>query len=241
MIQAGDAAVIEDNYFAYFTEVEEYFVRKRGRNLLVSPLDWCLIELWKESGIPLHVVLRGIDRSFENAEKRMRRRPLTLSYCHPAVLEAYAEHQETMLGRGDEEDQDGGSDDRRLHGEGVADFLRRLVGLLEGRDEEPTQLARERLRALALEVERMEWMDGDRLERELGSIGCDLAHGLLEGLPVEARRELKRKVTADLKPYRKHVSREVLERLRQRQTERLVLEHFGLPSFSLLDLGLEVG
>ncbi len=50
-----------ENYFNYFTEIEERFLRRRGGGLLLSTLDWALIETWKDAGIPLEAVLRGID------------------------------------------------------------------------------------------------------------------------------------------------------------------------------------
>ena len=43
------------NYFNYFTEIEDAFVRRRGKHLLLSPMDWALIESWKELKVPLHV------------------------------------------------------------------------------------------------------------------------------------------------------------------------------------------
>ena len=86
------------NYFNYFTEIEEYFLTKRGTHLLVSPLDWCLIELWKENEIPLHVVLRGIDRSFEGIKSAGKKPPRSLSYCHPAVVQAFEEYRHAMVG-----------------------------------------------------------------------------------------------------------------------------------------------
>ena len=65
------------NYFNYFTEIEEYFWRKRGAHLLVSPLDWAIVETWQKAGIPLEAVLKGIDRAFESlaALAPRRRRP----------------------------------------------------------------------------------------------------------------------------------------------------------------------
>ena len=54
-----------ENYFNYFTEIEEQFLRRRGGGLLLSTLDWALIESWKNSGVPLEAVLRGIDLAFE--------------------------------------------------------------------------------------------------------------------------------------------------------------------------------
>ncbi len=65
-----------ENYFNYFTEVEEHFQRARGTGLfLLSPVDWALIEAWKNGGIPLEAVLRGIDQAFEKWRARPRPRP----------------------------------------------------------------------------------------------------------------------------------------------------------------------
>src|ERR1022692_4509918 len=78
-----------ENYFNYFTEIEEHFQRARGTGMfLISSLDWALIETWKEAGIPLEAVLRGIDRSFEKYHKRKRgaRKVNGLAYCAQEVL-----------------------------------------------------------------------------------------------------------------------------------------------------------
>jgi hypothetical protein len=60
------------NYFNYFTEIEEYFWRKRGAHLLVSPLDWAIVETWQKAGVPLEAVLKGIDRAFESWSRSRR-------------------------------------------------------------------------------------------------------------------------------------------------------------------------
>src|ERR1700758_2153789 len=91
------------NYFNYFTEIEEYFWRKRGAHLLVSPLDWAIVETWQKAGIPLEAVLRGIDSAFESyaRSRRAAGRPLkSLAYCVDAVLDAASEGQETSAGSG---------------------------------------------------------------------------------------------------------------------------------------------
>ena len=54
------------NYFNYFTEIEEHFWKKRGAHLLVSPLDWAIMETWQKAGVPLEAALQGIDRAFES-------------------------------------------------------------------------------------------------------------------------------------------------------------------------------
>src|ERR1043165_8818763 len=91
------------NYFNYFTEIEEYFWRKRGAHLLVSPLDWVIVETWQKAGIPIDAVLRGIDSAFEsyNRSKRAAGRPLkSLAYCVDAVLDSAAQKSEAAAGTG---------------------------------------------------------------------------------------------------------------------------------------------
>jgi len=89
------------NYFNYFTEIEDAFIRRRGKHLLVSPLDWSLMESWKAAGVPLHVVLRGIERAFDSYEARPRNRSVkSLFYCQEEVEAQFAEWLESRRGAG---------------------------------------------------------------------------------------------------------------------------------------------
>src|SRR5690349_8541927 len=96
---ASPAAEAVDNYFNYFTEIEEHFQKRRGGILLLSTLDWALIETWKDAGIPLEAVLRGIDGAFERYEKRPSKRKVnSLAYCAQEVLNAAEEMKEAAVG-----------------------------------------------------------------------------------------------------------------------------------------------
>ena len=90
------------NYFNYFTEIEERFQRRRGAILLLSTLDWALIETWREAGIPLEAVLRGIDAAFDKNEARQKRGRMRringLAWCAQAVMEAAEELREASAG-----------------------------------------------------------------------------------------------------------------------------------------------
>ncbi|HZC66390.1 MAG TPA: hypothetical protein VE545_07435, partial [Candidatus Dormibacteraeota bacterium] len=89
------------NYFNYYTEIEEYFWKKRGAHLLVSPLDWAIMETWQRAGVPLEAVLRGIDRAVESYARSRRgtgKALKTLAYCTDAVLEAAEEMNEAATG-----------------------------------------------------------------------------------------------------------------------------------------------
>ena len=149
------------NYFNYYTEIEEYFWRKRGAHLLVSPLDWAIVETWQKAGIPLPAVLKGIDRAFESWSRSRRGssgRPLkTLAYCVDAVLDAAAEAQEAAAGTGPQAASSGPAreafsrDELRKYFERNAQRLRKAAG--KQRAERPVLAAR--LEETAARLEQM--------------------------------------------------------------------------------------
>ena len=90
------------NYFNYFTEIEEHFQRRRGSLLLLSTIDWALIETWREAGIPLAAVLKGIDAAFDKYDARKHkarvRRVNGLAYCAQEVISAVEDMREAAIG-----------------------------------------------------------------------------------------------------------------------------------------------
>ncbi len=90
------------NYYNYFSEIEEVFIRRRGRNLLLSPLDWALIESWQEREVPLHIILRGIEKIFDNSDQQTgKKRPInSLLYCKGEIEAQYADWLESQVGSG---------------------------------------------------------------------------------------------------------------------------------------------
>src|ERR1700722_9010479 len=83
------------NYFNYFTEIEHRFQQRRGSLLMLSTLDWALIETWREAGIPLEAVLRGIDDAFDKhdaqnprAGPRRTRKINALAWAAQPVMQA---------------------------------------------------------------------------------------------------------------------------------------------------------
>ncbi|MGB9085502.1 MAG: hypothetical protein WCC46_12830, partial [Terriglobales bacterium] len=94
-----------ENYFNYFTEIEEHFQRRRGGILLLSTLDWALIETWKSAGVPLEAVLRGIDDAFDKYDQRpsKSKKVNSLAYCSQAVLAAAEDMKEAAVGASGEE------------------------------------------------------------------------------------------------------------------------------------------
>lgn len=221
------------NYFNYFTEIEEHFSRLRGRNLFVSPLDWCLIELWKQTGIPLHVVLRGIDRSFESASRKNKKAPRTLFYCHPAVTEAFEEHQAARIGAHEESEE---APESPLDPGNVVLFLENLLEQLAGRSGEGFGRAAERVKSLLEEKTGSSRGNDEELDRALSHVQSIVADALLAEKGREELKELRAAVRKDLKIYRKHLSEDVYAQLFENYLKKRVVEDEGLPSFSLFDV-----
>ena len=227
-----------NNYFNYFTEVEEYFVRKRGKNLLISPLDWCLVELWRDSGIPLHIVLRGIERSFESAARRQKSSPNTLFYCHQAILEAYQEYQNAMVGASEDQESESVAEvsEETARREAVLGYLEDLEKRLQGREEEGFQRAGQRIAALRSEVSVSQPISYQEIDRDLAEIGSMLASTLKEDMGRERARELGSDVKKELKIYRKRLSKEMYQRLEGNYLDRQILGLYDLPEFNLLGI-----
>jgi hypothetical protein len=122
------------NYFNYFTEIEEQFLRRRGGGLLLTTLDWALIETWKDAGIPLEAALRGVDAAFDRYDQRpsKTRKVNSLAYCSQEVLAAAEDMKEAAVGAA----SSAAASSKSGAGQGfepevIAAFLRRNADLLE--------------------------------------------------------------------------------------------------------------
>lgn len=236
------------NYFNYFTEIEEYFWRKRGAHLLVSPLDWAIVETWQRAGIPLDAVLRGIDSAFESYQRSRRGagRPLkSLAYCVDAVLDAAAEKQETSAGSGPVSKR-AEKKTEPFSREELRNFLGRNIEKLEQASERlsssDAELARRIRQSRASLAEMMPLLDSpadldlENLERRLSAIEEKLTAGLIaqadENILVSIHSELDK----HLAPYRRRMSAEQLGQLERQYTQKRLLERFGLPRLSLFYL-----
>ena len=236
------------NYFNYFTEIEEYFWRKRGAHLLVSPLDWAIVETWQRAGIPLEAVLRGIDRAFESYQNSRRGagRPLkSLAYCVDAVLDAATEKQEAMAGAGPEVKR---SEKRAepFSREELCTFLRRNMERLEQAAQrvQPSEaeLARRIAQARAGLAGVMPLLDSpadldlESLERRLSALEEKLSAALLAAEDENVLVEIHADLDKQLAPYRRRMSAEQLSQLERQFTQKRLLERFGLPRLSLFYL-----
>jgi hypothetical protein len=237
------------NYFNYYTEIEEHFWRKRGAHLLVSPLDWAIVETWQKAGIPLPVVLRGIDRAFESWARSRRaaggRQLKSLAYCVDAVLDAAAEAQEAAAGAGPEVQRGKQAAEPFSRAE-LRKYLERNVARLKAAAEKQraghAALA-SRLEETAKKVEEAlplldapGALDLEDLERRVTVLEEKLAATLAADADEEAMLAIRREMDRALAPYRRKMSAEQLAQLERQYVQKRMFEHFEVPRLSLFYL-----
>lgn len=223
-----------ENYFNYFTEIEEHFQRRRGTTLLLSALDWALIETWKDAGIPLEAVLRGIDATFESYERRPRkaqRRVNGLAFCSQEVLSAVEDMKEAAVGAA-----------RPVAGRATLD-LGEIAAYLT-RNAEQIELAKlpETARLLAADTVRSlrDLAAGlspaarlEDLERRLTVMEEKLFAVLLASTPDEELVALRAQAEREIAPYRSKMPGAQIEQLHKQYVHKMLLERHGLPRLSL--------
>ncbi len=237
------------NYFNYFTEIEEHFWRKRGAHLLVSPLDWAIVETWQKAGIPLNAVLKGIDRAFESWGRSRRaaggRQLKSLAYCVDSVLDAAAEAQEAAAGTGPEVKSARRSAEPFSRAE-LKGYLERNMARLRDAAEKhraahSAMAARldetaKRLDEVLPLIDAPGALDLEDFERRLTILEEKLVAALSadadEGVLLTIRREMDR----SLAPYRRKMSAEQLAQLERQYTQKRLFEQFGVPRLSLFYL-----
>jgi ribosome-binding protein aMBF1 (putative translation factor) len=238
------------NYFNYFTEIEEYFWQKRGAHLLVSPLDWAIVETWQKAGIPLGTVLRGIDTAFESYQRSRRSagRPLkSLAYCVDAVLDAATQEKETAVGQGPERKPAAGRaevepfsrDELRAFFSRNSERLTRAAERLALSDPELAQRvahARTTLTDAAQLADSPAQLDLEDLERHLTVIEEKLSAALLAAASEEMLLMIRRDLDRQLAPYRRRMTADQLAQLERQYMQKRLFERFDVPRLSLFYL-----
>jgi hypothetical protein len=232
------------NYFNYFTEIEDAFVRRRGKHLFLSPLDWALMEAWKEQGIPLHIVLRGVEKSFDSYEARPRKRTMkTLFYCQEEVEAQYAEWVEARVGSSPAADgREIDSDKTPFSFEAITEHLTRnrnaLSELAKSRkQEDDLSEALSRAAALLGEIEADfvsdATLDTRKLEDSLTGLERLLNDSMLSVVNATALAGLKNEIKDQLKPYRSHMETAVYNQTFNNLLLKRLREQFAVPRLSL--------
>jgi hypothetical protein len=232
------------NYFNYFTEIEDAFVRRRGKHLFLSPMDWALMETWNQQGIPLHIVLRGVEKSFDSFEARPRKRTVkTLLYCQEEVEAQYAEWVEARVGSAsDSDNSEPDSDKTPFSFEAITEHLQRnrnsLAALARSRNkEDDLSEALTRAAALLVDIESdftsSATLDTRKLEDSLTGLERMLNDAMLAVVSVKALDELNKEVKDKLKPYRAQMEAAAYKQTFDNLLLKRLREQFAVPRLSL--------
>lgn len=231
------------NYFNYFTEIEEHFQRRRGTILLLSTLDWALIETWRDAGVPLEAVLRGIDAAFDKYEsrpgKKSARRVNGLAWCAQAVMEAAQEIQEASVGMAKPADKTAA---QGFENERVAAWLTECANALEAARLEglAAETARDvvtRLRELAAGATAVSPVpasqDLEALERNLLVLEEKLMTVILATTPEADLLALKEESARELAPYRRRMQAVQIRQIETQFLHKRLVDKHNLPRLSL--------
>jgi hypothetical protein len=247
-----------ENYFNYFTEIEECFRRCRSSHtsanprLLLSPIDWALIESWKEAGLPLEAVLNGIERTFEKWQRRPRpyRGINSLGFCSQEVLRAADEARTLQIQTGGK----GKSNARDVPFEAgqLASFFDgngHALRLASARATEAGEITLgAEISQAATFLERIapgqpnEATSADaagsleEIERHLTALEEKLVASLTRASTVELLAQFRAEVERGIIPYRGKMTGPQIESLERQFLKKRLFEHYGIPRLSLFYL-----
>ena len=238
-----------ENYFNYFTEIEEHWQQCRGTVTLLSPLDWALIESFQDSGIPLEVVLRGMEAAFAKQAKRQSKvqKVNSLSYCAQAILSEFERFQESAVGK--HTPANSASTQGQSERENLVQMMERTAGQLAqvseriGRDGLSVangffESIVETLRSLKEEVSASTHLDFEQLEMRLSMLEDKILATLFAALSDEVLLGLRTEVSQELNRHRRGLKAEHLAMLEKKMMSKKLLERFGVPRLSLFYMPL---
>jgi len=235
-----------ENYFNYFTEIEEQFRRCRSEPVLLSPLDWALIDSWREQGFALEAVLAGIERSFEKfqAGRHRYRKVNSLAYCSQEVFRA-VEESRTQAAEGGIPPPAKAETPAPFSSEEIAQFFTRSLAGVEAAalqaQQEGKRVLGEELTGVAGDLHAVAARaqpagDLEEVERTLTALEEKLHASLLRGTAVEVLAQLRAEADRELAAYRRKMPAAEVALLERRFLKNRLLENYKIPRLSLFFL-----
>jgi hypothetical protein len=228
---------VVDNYFNYFTEIEEHFQRRRGSILLLSTLDWALMETWKEAGIPLEAVIRGIDVTFDKWDQKpsKTRKVNGLGFCTQEVLAAAEEMKDAASGRvvaapAAPKPESG------FEAERIAAYLRKNAEVLEKLSLDLARNTAGDLRGIADSLVGRSSSKIEDVERRMTIMEEKLVATLMASGKDEDLVAIRAEADRELAPYRRKMPAAQIDHLQRQFMQKKLLEKAGIPRLSLFYL-----
>ncbi len=237
-----------ENYFNYFTEIEEHFQKRRGQARPLSPLDWSLIESLREAGVPLEAVLRGVDRAFDKRSKRRRvvGKVNSLAYCTQAILAEHERRKESRAGRNDPAAQAAQGDLEVSQLLELLESARRQLEALPGRSEAlelpalktVVETVVDSLNGIILEIGTSRSLDYEALELKLNTLEERILAGIFSGMSEESLLKAKQETRQEIHRHQRGLKAEHIAMLEGKLMRKKLLQEFGVPRLSLFYLPL---
>lgn len=226
------------NYFNYFSEIEETFNRRRGKHLFLSPLDWALIETWQERGVPLHIVLRGIEKVFDGVDSQPKRKRSvkSLMYCREEVEAQHEEWLERQVGKnGHEADTEVKADESVFSTDAVSEHLKNVTAKLEQAFAASGGELRQTLeRVLGRLAElKTDFNDAENLEDALTDLEKLIDDALLKAF---AESDIKSEIEKQIHSYRGKMDAQTYQHTFDLMLLKRLREQTGVPRLSLFYL-----
>ena len=222
------------NYYNYFTEIEETFVRRRGKHLLLSPIDWAMIEGWQDRGIPLHIVIRAIENVFDGYDKNPGPRSIKgLLYCREEVEAQFLEWTAMQAGQTKAGSNDGSVE---FSPERIVEHIDSVIEQL-GRSQNPDlsediERSIARLKQLAIDYSN----DLETADRSLSDVENLLETSLLTKIDPARLKAVEKDVTLQLKPYKSQMDAEAYKQTSRVMMLKRLRDEEGIPRLSLFYL-----
>ncbi len=249
------------NYFNYFTEIENTFIRRRGKHLLLSPLDWSLIESWQERNIPLRIVLRGIESVFDSIDRNPNRKPTvkSLTYCRDEIETQYTVWLGTQVGKSiseksfevepitdklmadtseAEEPTKVGSESTLFPRDVIENHLSNLEASLAEIQEKSNDKVKNVLRKILEQIaeQKENYKNAETLEDKLNELEGSVDAVLAETKDRKSVERLKENIEKELFKHKATMEKEVYERTFNLMFYKNLREELNIPRFSLFYL-----
>jgi len=222
------------NYYNYFTEIEETFVRRRGKHLLLSPIDWAMIEGWQDRGIPLHVVIRAIESVFDGYDKNPGPRTIKgLLYCREEVEAQFLEWSSMQAGKAKEEAE---KDSPEFS---AAKIVEHIDGVIESLQRSQNPELREDIERAVTRLKELSANHSNDLaaaDQALSDVESFLEHALLTRTGKARLTQFEQEIDAQLRPYKSEMTPEAREQTARVMLLKRLRDEDGIPRLSLFYL-----
>ncbi|MEO8574024.1 MAG: hypothetical protein ABI481_08635 [Pyrinomonadaceae bacterium] len=222
------------NYYNYFTEIEDTFVRRRAKHLLLSPIDWAMIEGWRDRGIPLHVVIRAIENVFDGFDKNPGPRSIKgLLYCKEEVEAQFLEWSAMQAGKAANGSNEGSSE---FSPERIVAHIDAVITELERSTnadlKEDIERAISRLRQLVVDHSN----NIEAADQSLSDVENFLEHALLTNLDKTRLAGVEKDIAVQLRPYKSQMQPDAYKQTSRVMILKRLRDEEGIPRLSLFYL-----